>query len=345
VIPVDGTISLGKVTLSGTPGAGTSYAFDVLLNGVSAMSFTVSDTATEAEDTTSVINVVAGDRVVIRTTPSGTPTTRRAYFTFKWTSASAIFMQHHGGVSLNATTTRYNRFGSVHGSWNTSLLGRTEVWAIDATMSSWRVDLIAAPGAGRSYTFTLMKNGVAEASSAITIADTDTSGTASMAIATTAGTTWAVRCVPAGTPTVTQASWSAAYTPTTQGQWNVSGQTTSDSPDPGYEWLFGQLSWDSLLATAERQFVVATGSISPRVLSMVYNLDIAPPVGESFTVNLLKNSVPSGLGVTIAEGELTGSAIGNVSYTDDDTIALERTGWIGDGTGNAIDRWAFVLGS
>lgn len=68
------------VLLSGTPGAGKSYAFSLRQNGGSVLTATVSDTATTANSGVTTVALVTGNDIDIMYAPSGTPTARDAYW-------------------------------------------------------------------------------------------------------------------------------------------------------------------------------------------------------------------------------------------------------------------------
>jgi hypothetical protein len=82
-MPAAGTISNLRVRLSGAPGAGTSYTFLVRKNGVdTAVTCTVSGTATECSDLANSIAFSAGDLISVRSEPTSNPAAR----TMRWTA-------------------------------------------------------------------------------------------------------------------------------------------------------------------------------------------------------------------------------------------------------------------
>jgi len=86
IVPTSGTFSNLYVSLSGTPGAGKSYVFELYKNSsATGLTVTISGTATTANDTTHTFTVTAGDRIHFRSTPSGTPSARVPSFGLKFT--------------------------------------------------------------------------------------------------------------------------------------------------------------------------------------------------------------------------------------------------------------------
>jgi hypothetical protein len=93
-----------------------------------------------------------------------------------------------GDASPSATETDRRRYGAV----------------TPYTLKDLFVDLPVAPGAGKSWTFTVLKNGaVVTGAPSVTIADADTTGsdTASAGILVEVGDQISLRCTPSGAPT------------------------------------------------------------------------------------------------------------------------------------------------
>lgn len=101
-------------------------------------------------------------------------------------------------VSLNTTSTRYSHLqGDAYWSGDTYM---GQFAGVSGTFSNLRVKLSAAPGAGKSYTFALMKNGAAQALT-VTISGTNTTGEdTTHSFTVSPGDRLYMRCVPSGTP-------------------------------------------------------------------------------------------------------------------------------------------------
>jgi hypothetical protein len=77
-VPYAGTIDNLQVRLSGTPGAGNSYAFTVLRNGSTAgITCTVSDSETSCSGSTNAA-FAAGETISLQSVPNSGPTGRTA---------------------------------------------------------------------------------------------------------------------------------------------------------------------------------------------------------------------------------------------------------------------------
>ena len=74
---------------------------------------------------------------------------------------------------LDASTVEYNTL--IGSDWRSTESQRQHCASPAGTISRFLVELDASPGAGKSYTFVIMKNGVATDAS-VTIADAATTG-------------------------------------------------------------------------------------------------------------------------------------------------------------------------
>lgn len=109
-----------------------------------------------------------------------------------------------GVNALNTTTTRYHILQGV-GSW-TGTTYLSQLASVPGTFSNARVKVSAAPGAGKSWTFTLMKNDAATAL-VVTVSGTDTTGEdTTHSFTVVAGDRLYWRCVPSATPAAAVAS-------------------------------------------------------------------------------------------------------------------------------------------
>jgi hypothetical protein len=117
---------------------------------------------------------------------------------------------------LNASATEYNAIaGGV--AWTGTENHVTTAISPPGTIRKLRVKLSAAPGAGKSYTFTLRyaASGGAMADSTLTVTisgDATTSGAdVSHDVAVAAGGKVSISCVPSGTPTAVYATWTMEF--------------------------------------------------------------------------------------------------------------------------------------
>ncbi len=124
VVPTDGTFRNLIVELSGTPGAGNSYAFVLMVNGSpSTLTTTISDSETSDSDQANDVAVSAGDIVSIRVTPTSTPTVQTAKWSFEFEGDTANESIIMGNFSPQTNAIRYG---------NPS--GKTQMFAIGVAL-------------------------------------------------------------------------------------------------------------------------------------------------------------------------------------------------------------------
>jgi hypothetical protein len=176
VISTPGTIKDLQVRLEGSPGAGKSYAFTLMI-GASAQTLTctISGTDTTATDVTHTVAVAAGNLVSIRCVASGTPTARVAAWNCVFLGDNpneSIFL----GLGYNDTSaTEYTCVSSSSQNYEST---ESEVWQVvptSGTVSNLYVSLVSDPGTNPdAFRYTLRKNGVSQALTCTITADDKT---------------------------------------------------------------------------------------------------------------------------------------------------------------------------
>lgn len=164
VIAAAGTLSLLNLTLSGTPGSGQSYAATLELNGAdSALVATVADTNTTNTDATHSINVLPGDVVSLKITPTGTPTARSP----KWcmvftptTNGESIFGYGSNAAPSNTAANYEQPLGVGGAGWASTESSRNNLIPGGFTLKRLYVSAATAPGGSASYTYTMRASGV-----------------------------------------------------------------------------------------------------------------------------------------------------------------------------------------
>lgn len=330
-----GTLSHLRVEVNTAPGAGKNFTYTVMVNGVaSALTCTIADANTDAEDTTHTVAIVAGDRIALRSVPTGTPTgsgrTRWATQFAHTTASTAI--QGTTFDSPNTAATRYAPFGaSTAGtgagsgiSWFGTESAQRLDWNIDATITALYIQLSAAPGAGNSWAFTIMKNGSAVAASTVTIADAATSGNVTgLTIDVAPGDLFSLRAVPTSGPASATLTYGVAYTPDVEHQWNVLSNQYDGSEPPNNSFNFlsaTEAAWTTTEANHKQLGGAATGSKSYTAKSLRARQDVAPGAGTSRTYTLRLNGADSALAVIINDAETTDTAATDVTIAAGDDI-------------------------
>jgi len=243
VWPTDGTFTNLLITLAGAPGTGKSWTFTVRKNGVdTALSVVISDTATTGRDTTHSVAVAPGDLLSLKSVPSGTPSASGWLITvaLEFTSTNTGESGYSGQtptVNLSTSAARYQGVFRLNNGWNTTSAtagSARSVVAAAGTVTALYLLLTAAPGAAKSYTFSLYKNGTKQDGSGGTV-DTRviitgagvTTGSATFSLSVSPGDVLTLECAPTGTPTVARASAGVRFVATTDGESQFCGCTSN----------------------------------------------------------------------------------------------------------------------
>ena len=186
VFPTSGTVKNLYVSVEDAPGDGNSMTYLVRDSGGDsspAVTCTISNLETSANDTSHSFTVSAGDTICIQTTPSGTPktTTRfRVGLTFLADTDGQFIIPASMNNWLNATNTEFNYIcGAGSMVWTTTEADRYQLGQT-CTIKNIYVVLQKAPSTNDSFVFTLRKDGGdASPELSVTISDSATTGNAS----------------------------------------------------------------------------------------------------------------------------------------------------------------------
>ena len=96
-------------------------------------------------------------------------------------------------------------------SWETNEAIQKIIFQVAGTLKNFKVKMGGDPGAGKSYVFTIRKNGVST-DIVVTIADTATEGEDSThTVSVAKGDELGIMCVPSGTPTIRFVFWGIEF--------------------------------------------------------------------------------------------------------------------------------------
>lgn len=216
-----GNVTRYDIRSDTAPGTGKSLAFHIYKNGTKQdgtggtvdTGFTLSDAATTGS-WTGTLPVAPSDYCWLQADPSGTPTVGLISHGVKFVAATDGDFLICGTQTTQITnnTTQYSipNAGDEGGfnPWTATEADTKTIGGVTTIqIRSLYVRLDAAPGTGKSYAFTIRKNGASAAVTA-TVADlipTATDLTHAVAIAD--GDTWDLQKVPSGTPSTATATW------------------------------------------------------------------------------------------------------------------------------------------
>lgn len=216
--PTSGKIKNLYIELSEDPGTSPdAYRFTLRVNGASpadGLVVTITADATTGNDTSHEVSVAAGDYLTLMIEPleepSATPSARWGMTFVADTDGESVILA--GTMwDLNTGATRYidlqcydDRDWSVGEDWRYQL-GQS------CTLKKLYVLLSAAPGDGKSYTFTVRKPGNGQADGNLTVTIAGAVATTGNDVAHTdviADDDYVdLKCVPANTPDVADAYW------------------------------------------------------------------------------------------------------------------------------------------
>lgn len=215
------------------------------------------------------------------------------------TSASATTSLYFSGneAANSATATQYLYISGTN-TTGTSASENTKynVFAATGSLTDLRVKVNVAPGAGKSYTYTLRKNKAASTvSCAISGTNTTCISTSTyLAVGSTDYVT--MQITPAGTPTRSTPTWTIAFLSSTTGQSPLGSQGTPNTASTFYQGMFGTL------ATAQTAEGSAWGIVSSSgVLSNLIVLSTAPAgSGKSIVATIRRNASATSVTCTIS---------------------------------------------
>ncbi len=311
------------------PGAGTSYAFTVMVNAAAtALTCTISGTATSCSDTTHTGAVTAGQTVSLRSVPSGTPGDPGAVrwnITFGSTTA-----QETGFNSLAVTPSTSAANYISPASDGDSQLNETATEAnakivspMGGTLKNLYVSLSRSPANGggtQTYTFAVDVNGVA---SAITCAISET-GTScndtTHTAAIVAGDLIDISITPSGTPRTVNAMIGLTFLTTTNGDYMIPVTTMGNTLSTSATNYLIMSSGSYTLTDTESAAFSAGAAVTIKNIYVVNRT--APSTGKSYAYTLRVNSAnasPS-LTCTVSDSGTTCNAAATVTTADFDDL-------------------------
>ncbi|GAJ11751.1 unnamed protein product, partial [marine sediment metagenome] len=214
VCPTSGKIKNLYVALNVDPGTSPdAYRFTLRVNKAdSALTVTITADDTTGNDTAHEVTVAAGDVLTMKIEPlngpSATPYACWGMTFVPDTDGESIVIAGTDN-SLNTGVTEYIYLAGNWSSWSADELKHT--LGQSCTLKKLYVLLSAAPGDGKSYTFTLRKPGNGQIDGNLTVTITGAAATTGNDVAHTDAISnddyLDLECTPANTPTEADAYW------------------------------------------------------------------------------------------------------------------------------------------
>lgn len=327
VMPSAGSISNLRITLTGTPGAGASYQFTLLVDGVaSALTVTIADSATSGADTLNSVAVTAGQLVALECVPTNTPTIRDMTHTALFTGDvrnESVMMGTNMGVPLDSVS---NEFMSVMYGTNgasTTEADHEQLVAGSGTVKNLYVKLHVDPGTDPdAYRFTLRKNGVSQTLTVTITANATTGNDTANSFTVAPGDKLSILVEPLNTPSVApHAAWGVTFEADTDGESLILCGSTDINNASTTEFNSIAQSPVSLLwgGSGSGDLVSRAHGQTCTLRDLHIDLASAPGSGNTLTYTIrLNQATNSNLSVAITGTDTTGSNLVNSADIDDD---------------------------
>lgn len=321
VVATAGTFRNLGINLPTAPGSGKSVTFNLMVNGsASALTVTISDTATSGEDTTHDVSVSAGDYVSWQAVPSGTPTVSAPSFTMEFESSGAAHFITGGSNSGPGNSVNYTSPLAMFNTWAAGEENGTSPVPLDCIIRTFYIRLGTAPGAGKSRTFELLKNG--SAIDSIVISESATTGSlTSLGYDLVPGDTLSIKHTPAGTPATSTVGFGLSYEADIDGESWFGGITSDNlsSSATEYHQINTNSSTGSWNSDETLKDVVLRGTGNTfKIRKLRVLLTGAPGASKSYTFNIRKSLAAGNNTITISGA----SDISGIDSTNTDTFVV-----------------------
>lgn len=338
------TASNLKVATAAAPGAGKSYTFTVQKNEAdTAVVVAISEAGTSGLDSVNTLSLVAGDRIRLKCVSAGTPTATTAAWSIELSADGAqAFAENLGTVS--ATGVVYNGYlGTASGPNATETIRQIDA-PMGGTINSIYAFLTAAPGAGKTRTVQLRKNGSDVVGAAVTISNTDVSGsTTGLSVTFVAGDVLSYSHTPAGTPAAAYICVGSGYTPSVEGESMLAGcDSASPSNTVAAYAPLGSVenpvgSWG-----AGTTWYGISGPTSWVLKKLRWRLTTAPGAAKSRQLQAVNNTTPLNGTLTISGTDTSGTDASNTDTITENTLLQVKTTPTGTPTGAGGNYWSAV---
>lgn len=240
---------------------------------------------------------------------------------------------------MSNSATNFTYFSGNTLAWNATELNSRSVVPIAGTLKNLYIRLGAAPTAGKSFAFTVEKNG-SDSTITCTVSDANTScNDTTHTLSLAAGDTISIKSVPSGTPTApTTMQIGVVFSATTSTDAVLLGSTRSanlSNTTTQYDYLGGAGSPNATLNLRD-----APAPVSGVIDKLYVELSGTPGAGTGYTFTVLKNGVSSGITCDVTGTNTTcNDTTHTSSIAADDLLSIQLS--VQSGTPTArLARWA-----
>lgn len=220
------------------------------------------------------------------------------------------------GTPASNTVTNYISLISGQGTsgWSTTLNVRRNLIPIDGKIYNLEITLNTAPGAGKSWTFSVNKNGSATGVT-VTISDTNTSGADYVnQVSIAPGDFVSLQAVPTGTPTnFTGIFWNVEFSSTIPQESFISRNNgfTANTSVTTYAYPLSNNSFTTSAVTT--QDATAVSPYYATIKSFYVSIAAAPGAGNSWEFSIFKNGLQEASSVLTLSNTSTSASVSGIS--------------------------------
>ena len=359
VMPIAGTISH---LVASEPGIATgSYAITVIKNGTAATPSCTISSSTPCSDDSDSVNVVAGDRISVRFTPTGTPTASTILgsflFTASGTANEAPLFSTPETLTFSNSATQFMGFGS------SSTSNATEVSVSSVVPTSGVIDRLflnvrTAPAVSTSWTATLFHetsgNCAAGGSTGLTTLAATITGTGSAtqasdlthSVSVAAGDCISVQISYTGAPTATAGTVGVRWTPTTTSEYPlmVSSATSINTGASTIRWIPANGVSAGVSTESQAYAIVPNAGFTTIATKELYTVQSSLAGGTSArTWTLRQNGTSISPSCSQATTSASCSSTNSGSLTSENYFDLQYTDGTGTGNSSTWNKSSIVM--
>jgi hypothetical protein len=314
-IPIAGTFQNLYVRLSAAPGGSATRNMALYANGSpQALAVAFGSADTQQIDNADSFHAAAGDNGAWHWTEANTPAAAgpvQIGCVFLSDAANESVIWGSGSTEVSGGTW-YMPFGGSQ--LDTTEAGVSVLMPTSGTIDKLYVRISVAPGTGNSFTYTLMKNGVATGLTC-TISDANTTAsdtTAAHAVTVGQADTISVRQTQSGTVPDTRAFFGCRWVPTYPGEVPVFSHWFNNAPTANVDNFFNLSGQTSTAADTEANAY----NILPcacAIKKLTIKTSVPPGTGKSLALSLRANGATPANGPAITLNDSTQSGADNVN--------------------------------
>ncbi len=325
-----GSIKSLKFKVNTAPASGKTWDATIYVNGSSTAATCQATNGTPTCNWTGSVSISAGDHAAILVHPTGTPTNSIVQVSvgFTPTTANDTILPAAAAPAATFSTSATNEVPVYTGLTPAGNTSNKQLAVVpeNGNITAMYVASVApgAGGSGKSYAYTLNKNGSATTLAA-TISETATSNNdTGHTVSVTTSDYLQAQAVPTSTPTASDAAFGFKYIPTTTAAYAFMSSVgaTANTGAVRYIGITGATSFTATEADAQN---ITHSQTFSKLNAKVDGAPGTAASGKKYTVTLRVNGADSALTCDILDTATTCSATGTVAVNDNDLVNFSVT--------------------